>query len=219
MTTTLTVSASGRGYHCALLCPDGTVHSDPIAHPHLATGVAQLFDRAGLTPSALEELRLDLGPGSYTGLRVAVTFARALQAFAGVQVLTATSLELLALRAHLTHDVARDKTIRVILDARRQRFHHAAVRVRTAVDLLDSPAAVAHDKLLVAIGQGEVLLIEEAIRPSIETVAKERSCTVLAIEAADRASMAELLLHPLLAPRAAAATELEPLYLMGSYAD
>ena len=42
---------------------------------------------------------------------------------------------------------------------------------------------------------------------------------MLTIDAADRASMAELLLHPLLEPRVTPAAELEPLYLMGSYAD
>lgn len=219
MATTLTISGSGRGYDCALRLGDGTLYADGGDHPHLAQHVAQLFERAGLAPQALEELRVDLGPGSYTGLRVAVTFARTLQTLAGLTVLTATSLELHALRAYLARAVERDKTVRVILDARRQRFHHAAVRLEERLVLVGSPAAVPREQLVASIGEREVLLIEEAVRPQIESVATDQKCTVMAIDAAGRPSMAELLLHPLLAPRATSPAELEPLYLMGSYAE
>ena len=41
----------------------------------------------------------------------------------------------------------------------------------------------------------------------------------LTIAPEDRNAMAELLLHPLLEPRVTPAEELEPLYLMGTYAD
>src|SRR5262245_47233419 len=97
--TTLAVSASGRRYSCALRLESGTVLEDPSDQAELAAVVERLFARAGLAPTALAELRLDLGPGSYTGLRVAVTFARTLQVLGGIRVRTATSLELLALRA------------------------------------------------------------------------------------------------------------------------
>lgn len=213
----LCISASGGGYSCALRLPDGTLLTDPGEQRQLATLVAKLFERAELPPTALRELRLDLGPGSYTGLRVAVTFARTVQAFGDVTVLTATSIELLALRAWSIGQVADGATLRPVLDARRKRFHHAAVRLEDKVVLAEPLAAVEFEALVDSIGDDDVLLVEESILPQLETIAAQRPCTIMALDA-DRA-LAELLLDPRLAPRMASAEELEPLYLMGSYAD
>jgi len=187
----------------------------------IATGnsaASGLFDRAGVPPRSLRELRLDLGPGSYTGLRVAVTFARTLQALGDVTVRTATSLELLALRAFTERGVDRDATVRPVLDARRSRFHHAAVRIEEHVALTEPPAAVPLEALLDAIGDRDVLLVDAKVRTHLEDAVKAREGVTL-VQDEDQRLAPELLFHPLLAPRITPAEGLEPLYLMGSYAD
>jgi tRNA threonylcarbamoyladenosine biosynthesis protein TsaB len=65
----------------------------------LATLVRDLCAAHGVRPDQLAELRIDIGPGSYTGLRVAVTFARFLQRFGELRVLVIDSLSLLATAA------------------------------------------------------------------------------------------------------------------------
>jgi len=213
----LCISASGGGYSCALQLPDGELLSDPGDGQQLAPVVARLFERADSAPTSLRELRLDLGPGSYTGLRVAVTFARTLQAFGEVEVLTATSLELLALRAWDRGLISDQVTVRPILDARRARFHHAAIQLEDRVALMEPPAAVSLEDLSHAINGDDALLVEPSVLEQVEAIAAARGCTVRTLER-DR-DLAGLLLDPRLAPRRAEPADLEPLYLMGTYAD
>jgi len=215
---TLAISASAGPYSCALRCADGVIHRDS-GRDGLAQGVTRIFDAAGLAPSELETIHLDIGPGSYTGLRVAVTFARTMQAFDGIEVRIATSLELLALRAWTELGVDANAIVRPILDARRGRFHHAPLRLGDQAELIDQPAAVPAEELVASLGAGETLLVEETAIPLIEQTAEERGCALLPLLREHREELCELLLHPQVELRLAEAEALEPLYLMGSYAD
>lgn len=214
----LAISASGPGYDCTLQLGDGTRTHD-AGDGGLLPAVARLCATAGCDPNQLGEVRLDLGPGSYTGLRVAVTFARTLGAFAGTSISITTSLELLALRLWDTGEADTNSTVRPILDARRQRFHHAAVRLADRVTLASEPIAVPAEVLLETIEEGEVLLVEDSVQPTVEEVARARGCQLLRLVESHRTRLSDLMLHPKLALRAARQEELEPLYLMGSYAE
>jgi len=213
---TLAVSASGVAYSCVLRRGDERYQDPGI--DGLAAAVQRLFSRCNCRPAQLGELLLDLGPGSYTGLRVAVTFARTLQTFADIVVRSATSIELLALREWTNGTVERDVIIRPILDARRGRFHHAAVRLAAHVELQQTPAAVEPAELLAEITPGEVLLVDATSADMVEAVARERNCSVRPLDPAARSNLGTTLLDPRLAPRTATRDQLEPLYLMGSYA-
>jgi tRNA threonylcarbamoyladenosine biosynthesis protein TsaB len=57
------------------------------------------FDQAGWTPSDLDAVVVDIGPGLYTGIRVGLATAQALAAAVGVPVVPATSLDAIAVRA------------------------------------------------------------------------------------------------------------------------
>jgi tRNA threonylcarbamoyl adenosine modification protein YeaZ len=215
----LAISASGGSYCCVLDVP-GRERLRAAREDELAATVAELFDAAGLAPSALQQVRLDVGPGSYTGLRVAVTWARTLQAFADVELWAATSLELMALHAWRRAAVPDDTPIRPVLDARRHRYHHAQVRLGETATLTAPPRAVELGELIGAIEGQETLLVEPTIRSSLVEVAAQRGCRLLPAPTDAGLELAELLFDPRLrARRVAVEEDLQPLYSMGTYAD
>lgn len=62
----------------------------------LAPLVRDLLGGAGIAPARVAMIALSVGPGSFTGVRVAVAFARAWALAAGIPVLPVSSLEALA---------------------------------------------------------------------------------------------------------------------------
>jgi tRNA threonylcarbamoyladenosine biosynthesis protein TsaB len=66
----------------------------------VAPSIGRLLDAAGLSPSDLSALAVDVGPGSFTGTRVAVATAKGLHVGTGVPVVAVSSLDALARAAH-----------------------------------------------------------------------------------------------------------------------
>lgn len=210
----LGISASARAFSIAVRDPDGTITTarpDTGGAGDLSATIADLFDERGYAPCDITELRLDIGPGSYTGLRVAVTFARVTAAFRDVPVRISTSLELTALAAWNHGDVAADRIVRPVLDARRNRFHHAPVRMGEHVELVAEPIATEFAALAAAIGPAETLLADDALHEQLRATL----APVLGLARWD----ASALFDPRLRPRESSVAALEPLYLMGSYAE
>jgi tRNA threonylcarbamoyladenosine biosynthesis protein TsaB len=63
----------------------------------LGRTVESALARAGLGPSSIERLAVVTGPGSFTGLRIGLSFAKGLHAATGVPLVTIDALRLLAL--------------------------------------------------------------------------------------------------------------------------
>ena len=57
------------------------------------------FDQAGWTPTDLDAVVVDIGPGLYTGIRVGLATAQALAAAVGIPIVPASSLDAIAVRA------------------------------------------------------------------------------------------------------------------------
>ena len=72
------------------------------------------FDQVGWSPSDLDAVVVDVGPGLYTGLRVGLATAQGLAAAFGIPIIPATSLDALALEARTGH-----RSIWALVDARR----------------------------------------------------------------------------------------------------
>ena len=108
--------------------------------------IQRLMDQIGWTPSDLEAVVMTDGPGSYTGLRIAMTIAKVLAVISPIKLYTIGTLQLWA--GLLPH-------VRVVLDAR-------AKRVFTGVydhgQLIEADHAIEIDTLLSQLGDHDQLV-------------------------------------------------------------
>ncbi len=178
----------------------------------LARLVADVCARANVQPDQLTAIRLDLGPGSYTGLRVAVTFVRFLQRFAAVRVQAVDSLAWLAARAGTGSD-----RVFALLDARRDRFHRGvfARDPHGVLQPLLPSAALPLADALAELRAGDRCVLPAALATQLAPELQARGVT--SVPAA--ALLAEELFAADLPFTSPPAEELLPRYLMGSYVD
>lgn len=87
----------------------------------LAVSAKRLIEDAGLDISRIDRLALVTGPGSFTGLRIGMSYVKGLFAAMGTDVVTTTSLELLARQTPATGEV-----VCSMIDARRDEVYTAA---------------------------------------------------------------------------------------------
>lgn len=83
--------------------------------------------QAGLSREAIECLTIGLGPGSYTGIRVAVSLAQGWQLGTGVKLLGISSVECIAAQAI---SAGENSKFSVVVDAQRGEFYLASYEVR-----------------------------------------------------------------------------------------
>jgi tRNA threonylcarbamoyladenosine biosynthesis protein TsaB len=171
--------------------------------------IAEVLSEAGLARADVDRVAATLGPGSFTGVRIAIATARAFRLASGCQLVGVSSLEVMARTAtrHIGPAVA-GRDLVVAVDARRgeayvQRF------ASTSSGRLDAP---------------ELLAIEEAaaLLPACATVIVGSGGVALAGAARARGIEAEALLPTLepdaldllaLAPGLAPRDTLVPLYV------
>jgi tRNA threonylcarbamoyladenosine biosynthesis protein TsaB len=82
----------------------------------LAPAAARLLEAAGIEPSTLEVVVVDVGPGLFTGLRVGIAFAKGLCLATGAELHGVTSTEVLAATAFARGVTS---TVLSVVDARR----------------------------------------------------------------------------------------------------
>ena len=90
---------------------------------HLAENA---LNEAGLTREQIKIIAVGLGPGSYTGIRVAVSLAQGWQLARGVKLLGVSSAECLAAQAQEENTFGR---VNVIIDAQRNEFYLASYEI------------------------------------------------------------------------------------------
>jgi tRNA threonylcarbamoyladenosine biosynthesis protein TsaB len=116
--------------------------SEPMQRGHqerLAPMVAEAFAAAGLKPDALDRIGVTIGPGSFTGLRVGLAFAKGMALALDRPCVGIGTLEALALSAG-------PGFVAACLDARRGRVYLQAFadgRAVMAPDILDIDVAAA----------------------------------------------------------------------------
>jgi tRNA threonylcarbamoyladenosine biosynthesis protein TsaB len=188
---------------CSVAVADGArllaARSEVMARGHqerLAPMAEAVMAEAGLSFAALERIGVTVGPGSFTGLRVGVAFAKGLAAALGIPAVGIGTLEALAAQA--------DGLVFAAIDARRDQLYLQAFedgQPLMAPDALhrDTAAArlaeVAAGRPLTLIGSGAALLA-----PMVP------SARVLAAEGADARDVARLAVGR-------TPTPLKPLYL------
>ena len=100
MTATLVIDTSLNACTAALFDGDRVVAErvEAMARGHqerLGVMVAELFDTAGVAPRDLDRIAVTLGPGSFTGLRVGLSFAKGLAVGLGIAMKGIGTLEAL----------------------------------------------------------------------------------------------------------------------------
>ena len=223
MTTGPVLAVSGSNvtgdapFSCALAFGDRVVAAASPAgvRGDLAMLVAGLCERENVRPDAVRTIRIDVGPGSYTGLRVAVTFVRSLLHFAGVQVFATDSLSLLATK--VAADEARGRRIRPLLDARRERVHTATLRRDGSgvLEVVEAPRAVPLAEVLASVTRDDLFVVPAATPPSFAAALRGAGVDVRSATGVTAADLFASSLRML--PSSFA--DLEPRYLMGSYAE
>jgi len=140
----LSIETSGRVGSVAVAGDDQLLATDRFstreAHgAELAPSVKRLCDQCGVTPDGLHHVYVSGGPGSFTGLRVGVTFARTLALATDARLVRVPTLTVVAQNA-LTLDDPPDR-VAVLLDAkRRHAFAATFERSEDAYIRIDDPA-------------------------------------------------------------------------------
>jgi tRNA threonylcarbamoyladenosine biosynthesis protein TsaB len=114
-----------------LTAPDAVAHevldSSPGRDMKPFALIEAALSQAGLEREAIECIAIGLGPGSYTGIRVAVSLAQGWQLATGVKLLGISSVECIAAQA--VTDGANGK-FSVVIDAQRGEFYLASYEIQ-----------------------------------------------------------------------------------------
>jgi len=113
---------------------------EPSSHlVALGHALDQLLASAALTPAGIDRLAVVTGPGSFTGLRIGLSFAKGLHAARNIPMVTVNALQLLALPW-----LAPGARVCAMIDARRGEVY-AALYQRASSEALLADASAAHE--------------------------------------------------------------------------
>jgi len=118
--------------------------SKPLRHSsELLPAIQSLLDQQGLTPHQIEQVFISIGPGSFTGLRIAVATAKAMALANKAKIVTVSTLDTIATNA-TTKATDQARSIATIVDAKRNKFFVAGYRAPTS----ESPQHQVPEKIL-----------------------------------------------------------------------
>lgn len=120
--TYVTLYADNEFTNKVILSNDNNYHS-----AYLISTIVDILKSKGLTPSNLDYIATDIGPGSFTGIRACVTVARMLAQQLNIKAIGVSSLEILS-RILGENDL-------VALDARKNKAYLYDKEVLGAIDL------------------------------------------------------------------------------------
>jgi tRNA threonylcarbamoyladenosine biosynthesis protein TsaB len=129
----LAVETSGRIGSVALASGDTLLSeksfSGPMKHSaELFPAAIELLQNYNYSPQQINQIYISIGPGSFTGLRIAVAMAKAMNMANSVKIITVDTLDVIAENA--TKFAEQTKTsleqIAAVIDAKRGQFYIAA---------------------------------------------------------------------------------------------
>jgi tRNA threonylcarbamoyl adenosine modification protein YeaZ len=170
--------------------------------------MSHVMSEASLGYDALDAIAVTSGPGTFTGVRVGVSTARGLALAAGVPLISATSLEVMA---HMALDEIEPvpDTLGIAVDARRSEVYLALFEGKGAV--IRDPVALTPEQAVDALPEAGTLCLAGGGAGLVAEAATEKGLVIdtalpdLQPDAAKLASLA-LTRQPLVGP-------LHPLYL------
>lgn len=132
VTRILAIETALRGGSVAIafegkVVAERTLPTEPRSAQTLAPVVKELLEVQGWKPSEIDAVGVTIGPGSFTGVRIGVTFAKVFCYATKADLIGLTTLEVLA---HQARGV--DGELHVILDAQRSDLFHQTFKVTKA---------------------------------------------------------------------------------------
>lgn len=110
---------------------------------------------------------VDVGPGLFTGMRVGIATAKAIAMALEIPVVTASSLELLALAVHDDVEHAHERLVCSVVDARKGEVFHQLHRVTNdGVERLTDPRCQSPDEVAAQLRErgGDVVCVGDGAR-------------------------------------------------------
>ena len=119
----------------------GVIHgNDRYSHlQNLTPQIRSILREHELTVRDLSGIAVSHGPGSFTGIRIGVSTARAMAQILDIPCIPVSSLEALALRAELSQDQMDQILVCPILDARRKQVYGAGYRLTDGQPVCEIP--------------------------------------------------------------------------------
>lgn len=157
MTHRLAVDTSGSFCSVALQRADGVVfHAESEGNgdhfERLSPLVESVSAQAQVPVADLAQVVIGLGPGSFTGLRIGMSFVKGLSCAVRIPLIGRSSFHAIAARRAMTGDA--DKRIMVVSDARRQEVFRAEYEVRgSEVSEVQAAEIVAEDEIRAWVGR------------------------------------------------------------------
>ena len=147
----------------------------------LPTAVSEVTDRAGIALKDLEGVAVGIGPGSFTGLRVGLAYAKGLVLALGCALIGIPTFDCLALAAFERHSAPEGVMICPILDARKGEVYANIYRAGAdRLDKISQPLVIRLQNLFPELSDG-VILIGDSKAKEASLLLSERgiSSTVL----------------------------------------
>jgi tRNA threonylcarbamoyladenosine biosynthesis protein TsaB len=132
-----------------------------------ADEVEKILREAKVSPRRLSQIAVGIGPGSFTGLRVSLAFAKGMARALAIPIWPVSSLKIIA--ANLA---ACGQPVAVISPARRGQVHYALFDC-LLLEMIEGPVVIGHAALLECLPPDAVLLgpgvakLEENVRASL----------------------------------------------------
>lgn len=117
--------SENAGAGCGSLLAESHILAPRMAMKLLLPTIDDLLGQTGRTVEEVEAFVVGLGPGSFTGLRIGVSTARALAQAAGVGIIGITSSDALALGVAAALSPAPGTRIATVIDAKREEIYAA----------------------------------------------------------------------------------------------
>lgn len=160
--------------------------SRPVAShgAELPEAVAELLGRAGVPIRSLRAIAVGIGPGSFTGLRVGLSYAKGLAMASGCALVGVPSLDSLAAAASAETGSASGRSICAVLDARRGEVYAGLYRVRAdGLEKLSDDLVVALESFALRLDAG-VLLVGDGKAEEAQTLVRDKQGQALSLDMA-----------------------------------
>ncbi|MBN1796207.1 MAG: tRNA (adenosine(37)-N6)-threonylcarbamoyltransferase complex dimerization subunit type 1 TsaB [Sedimentisphaerales bacterium] len=131
----ISLETSGRNGSVAIALGDEFLRqkefSAPMKHSaELFGAIGDLLSDYDKKPQDINHVYISVGPGSFTGLRIAVTFAKSMNLANNSKIVAVDSLDVIAANLNDTDSAQQYTKIAVILDAKRNQFFIARYEIR-----------------------------------------------------------------------------------------